>query len=111
MDDKLSEEMMGCDGPGCGKGAGLGDLRVPKNRGVIRLSHAEVERMTLLLDSGPQPFVREIDLRLLIMRLAVWSPEHQGLVEPSEAARERFLLPDGSLNPKVIVVHETGEET
>jgi hypothetical protein len=101
---------------GCGdtsqKGGGLGDLRRRHRAPVtITLSKPEVERMTDLLTTGPKPFRREVDLRLLIMRLAVWCEEQSGVVQATKMSRERFFLPDGTINPNVIVVHESREET
>jgi hypothetical protein len=103
---------MGCGDTSHKGGAGLGDLRRRRRAPVtVTLSKPEVERMTDLLTTGSKPFRREVDLRLLIMRLAVWSEEQSGVVQASEMARERFFLPDGTINPNVIVDHETREET
>jgi hypothetical protein len=98
----MKEAKMGCgDTPPKG-GSGIGDLRRHKGPSTITLSRAEVGRMTELLAQGPKPFLREVDTRLLIMRLAGWA-EERGMVRATDAARERFLLPDGSLNPNVTV--------
>jgi hypothetical protein len=102
---------MGCDEPEGGGKSGLGDLRARKRTSTIRLRQAEVERMVLLLTSGPQPFVKEIDLRLLIMRLAAWTEGQRGIVQATDLARERFLLPDGTLNPNVIVTDAPDSES
>jgi hypothetical protein len=94
----MKEAKMGC---GDTPPKGIGDLR-RKGPATITLSRAEIGRMTELLTHGPKPFLREVDTRLLIMRLAGWAPEG-GMVQATDAARERFLLPDGSLNPNVVV--------
>ena len=102
---------MGCDGPECGKMSGLGDLRKRRGPATITLRSSEVERMLELLSGGDRPFRREVDLRLLIMRLAAWSEGQRGMVRATDAARERFLLPDGTLNPNVIVSDATDAES